>query len=494
MLPSKSQGLASFPIPMAKEGATLKVTRDLKAAVSAILQGYGDGKGPVTDASAELHRLCGCLELLLQFEQKEQKSFLGPRKDYWDFLCTALRRQRGDSEQIHIISSQDKKLKTSLGKGRAFLRSCLVRGQLAESLQLCLLSPELTREWYGPRSPLLCLELQEDILDSLYALNGVAFDLDLQRPDLDGAWPMFSESQCSNSSQIQGRRRKTKESPKKISAASRGPRGVQLEDPHTSQAGCLRNATREDELVGLSKTQQHMHLPSFLEKKREDSRSLGSPQSTWEPKEDLQLDQEERAPRSRRFLDNSTASIQQQTEGAKEAQKEKPGVKAKDRGVLPGPEVQRTEGADREEAEQDESQYLLASSPRGKMEEATSGSRQRWEVPSILGGSWVLQDLGTREVTIKEQPQEQTEVTGVARKEEQAEVPLQEVVKSLRLGLQKAKEQAHSQEQLLRARDGELQALQEQLHRLTPVLKPMELDCRQARLGTGRPPGAAAAG
>lgn len=49
------------------------------------------------------------------------------------------------------------------------------------------------REWYGPRSPLVCPELQEDILDSLYALNGVAFDLDLQRPDLDGAWPMFSE-------------------------------------------------------------------------------------------------------------------------------------------------------------------------------------------------------------------------------------------------------------------------------------------------------------
>lgn len=36
------------------------------AAVSAILQGYGDGQGPVTDTSAELYRLCGCLELLLQ--------------------------------------------------------------------------------------------------------------------------------------------------------------------------------------------------------------------------------------------------------------------------------------------------------------------------------------------------------------------------------------------------------------------------------------------
>ena len=35
------------------------------AAVSAILQGYGGGHR-VTDASAELHRLCGCLEQLLQ--------------------------------------------------------------------------------------------------------------------------------------------------------------------------------------------------------------------------------------------------------------------------------------------------------------------------------------------------------------------------------------------------------------------------------------------
>lgn len=49
------------------------------------------------------------------------------------------------------------------------------------------------REWYGPRSPLVCPELQEDLLDSLYTLNGVTFNLDLQWPDLDGAWPMFSE-------------------------------------------------------------------------------------------------------------------------------------------------------------------------------------------------------------------------------------------------------------------------------------------------------------
>ncbi|ELW49181.1 C-X-C chemokine receptor type 2 [Tupaia chinensis] len=303
---------------MAEERAVLKVTKDLKAAVSTILQGYGDGLGPVTDASAELHRLCGCLEWLLQFDQKEQKSFLGPRKDYWDFLCTALRRQRGDTEPDRFVHSQDK-LKTPLGKGRAFIRFCLARGQLAESLQLCLLSPELTRwgfgdirpciptelqsphegalvcpqmkglrEWYGPRSPLLCPELQEDILDSLYALNGVAFDLDLQRADLDGAWPMFSEE---------------------------------------------------------------------------------------------------------------------------------------------------------------------------KLEEATSGRGREWEEPNGLEESWVW-DSATAE-----KPEEQAGVTCMARKEEQAEVPLQDMVKSLQRRLQTAKEQAQHQAQLLEEQEVQLQTLRGQLSR-----------------------------
>lgn len=34
-------------------------------------------------------------------------------------------------------------LKTPVGRGRAFLRYCLVHRQLAESLQLCLLNPKI---------------------------------------------------------------------------------------------------------------------------------------------------------------------------------------------------------------------------------------------------------------------------------------------------------------------------------------------------------------
>ncbi|KAM5270991.1 RUN and FYVE domain-containing protein 4 isoform 2-T2 [Hipposideros larvatus] len=376
---------------MAEERAALKITRDLKTAVSAILQGYG-GRQSVTDASAELHRLCGCLELLLQFDQKEQKSFLGSRKDYWDFLCSALWRQRGNTEPARFVHSQGK-LRTPLGKGRAFIRFCLAHGQLAESLQLCLLNPELTREWYGPRSPLVCPELREDILDSLYALNGVAFDLDLERPDLDGAWPMFSESRCSNSSRTLGRRpRKTKDSPKEISAVDAYSKGVQPEEPHTSQARCLQDAPGEDGLAGLPRSQQHRHLPPLLEKRREDPRSLRAPQSMWEQEgEELQQDKELGAPRMGISLENSTPNIKGQGEGAKRALKK------------------------------------------------------------VIG--------------MEEMPQEQTGMTSVTRREEQADVALQDVVKSLRHKLQKAKEQAQHQEQLLKEQEGELKALQEQLSR-----------------------------
>nr|XP_013015484.1 RUN and FYVE domain-containing protein 4 [Cavia porcellus] len=332
---------------MAKDRASLKVTRDLKAAVSAILQGYGDGKGAVTDASAELHRLCGCLELLLQVTAPLPNVLPGlvPRR--------ALPDTREDG----------------------CLPWVLCKPSLASDLTPGSCHYSLGKRW--------------------------------------------------------------------------------------GKAGC--RGTR---------------LWGYSEKNREDSRSLGSPQSLREPKE-LQLDQEEKTLRTKRLLENSTGSIQQQKEGAKEAQKEKPKTEAENRGVLPGPKGQGTEGSPGKEAERDHGQAPLASSPREPIEEATSENRQGQEVSTILGESWVLQDLGEKKVFITEQPQEQTEVTGVARKEEQAEVCLQDMVKTLRHGLRKAEEQAQRQEQLLRARDGELQALQKQLHRCEEERAQLQAELRQ---------------
>ncbi|EGW15282.1 RUN and FYVE domain-containing protein 4 [Cricetulus griseus] len=304
---------------MSEEEAILKITGNLKNAVSAILQGYGDGQGPVTDTSAELHRLCGCLELLLQFDQKEQRSFLGARKDYWDFLITALRQHRGYTEQTSFVCSQNK----------------------------------------------------------------------------------------------------------------------------------------------------HGRLPPFLEKKKGDSKSLTCPQSIWEREGgEIPLDLKGGDTKNSKSLENSAAGSQQQREGAKGAQKEATGMEDDGKGSLPVTKGQGiTEGTQGKAADWDHDQGMLAPSLPERVEDTALGNRQEWDQRSVLGQPWVLQDLGIKKDSTTEKPQEWTAVTSVTRQEDQAEVPMPEVVKDPRYELQLAKEQAQCQEQLLRTQGEELQALQEQLSR-----------------------------
>ncbi|XP_031223781.1 RUN and FYVE domain-containing protein 4 isoform X3 [Mastomys coucha] len=357
---------------------------------------------------------------------------------------------------MSFICSQDK-LKTSLGRGRAFIRLCLARGQLAESMQLCLLNPQLTREWYGPRSPLLCPELQEDILDSLYALNGVAFNLDLQRPDLDEAWPMFSESRCSSPSRTRERRpRKPKGFPEEV----RCSKGNQLQEPDAGGASCLQDATKEDRPADLHTSLQHSHLPTHLEEKREDPRSLSCPQSIWETeREGSQQEQKEGGPKTRKFLEDSTASIQQQRGRATDVQMQLTGRKDEGKGSLSGTEDQRTrEGIQKRAGDWDHDQGLLAPSLQGPEEDAELGYRHGWDQSGVLGQSWVL---GSKKGSTTEKPQEWTGVSNVTMQEDRAEVSLQQkVIKDPRYGLQLAE----CQEQL-RAKERELRTLQEQLNR-----------------------------
>ncbi|PKU46571.1 run and fyve domain-containing protein 4 [Limosa lapponica baueri] len=178
---------------MAGDGELNRIIKDLQKTVAELNHSYREQNLPVTDGSRELHSLCAQLEFLLQFDLKEKRTFFGQRKDYWDFLCQGLAQRRQEHEGVRFVTSLDK-LKTPVGRGRAFLRYCLVHRQLAESLQLCLLDPESLREWYYARSPFLSPQRRAEILGSLYELDGVTFHLALRRADLDIAWPMFSET------------------------------------------------------------------------------------------------------------------------------------------------------------------------------------------------------------------------------------------------------------------------------------------------------------
>ncbi|XP_067154736.1 RUN and FYVE domain-containing protein 4 [Apteryx mantelli] len=178
---------------MAGDGEPNRVIKDLQKTIAELNRSYREQNLPVTDGSRELHSLCAQLEFLLQFDLKEKRNFFGQRKDYWDFLCQGLARRRQEHEGVRFVTSLDK-LKTPVGRARAFLRYCLVHRQLAESLQLCLLDPQSLSEWYYARSPFLSPRRRAEILGSLYELDGITFHLALRRADLDTAWPMFSET------------------------------------------------------------------------------------------------------------------------------------------------------------------------------------------------------------------------------------------------------------------------------------------------------------
>lgn len=84
------------------------------------------------------------------------------------------------------------RLKTSLGKGRAFIRYCLVHQRLADTLQQCLMNQKVTCDWYYARSPFLKSHLNADIINHLYELNEIQFDVASRGYDLDSEWPTFA--------------------------------------------------------------------------------------------------------------------------------------------------------------------------------------------------------------------------------------------------------------------------------------------------------------
>ncbi|CAN9500494.1 unnamed protein product [Ophioblennius macclurei] len=182
---------------MAAGGATVgesqlqRIIRDLHEAVSELAKEYRENGEPITDDSTNLHKFSYKLEYLLQFDQKEKTTFLGTKKDYWDYFCECIAKIKGANDGIRFVKSITE-LKTSLGKGRAFIRYSLVHQRLADTLQQCLMNQRVTSDWYYARSPFLKPHLSVDIISHLYELNEVQFDVASRGHDLDASWPTFA--------------------------------------------------------------------------------------------------------------------------------------------------------------------------------------------------------------------------------------------------------------------------------------------------------------
>ncbi|XP_074844360.1 FYVE and coiled-coil domain-containing protein 1 isoform X2 [Carettochelys insculpta] len=173
------------------ESQLQRIIRDLQDAVTDISKEFKEGGEPITDDSINLQKFSYKLEYLLQYDQKEKTTLMGNRKDYWDYFCDCLAKVRGANDGIRFVKSISE-LRTSLGKGRAFIRYSLVHQRLADTLQQCFMNTKVTSDWYYARSPFLKPKMSSDIVGQLYELTEVQFDLASRGHDLDAAWPTFA--------------------------------------------------------------------------------------------------------------------------------------------------------------------------------------------------------------------------------------------------------------------------------------------------------------
>uniref|UniRef100_A0A1A8J9K4 FYVE and coiled-coil domain containing 1 n=3 Tax=Nothobranchius kuhntae TaxID=321403 RepID=A0A1A8J9K4_NOTKU len=168
-----------------------RIIRDLQDAVFELSKEHQESGEPITDDSSNLHKFFYKLEYLLQFDQKEKTTFLGQRKDYWDYFCDCLIKIKGANDGIRFVKSIPE-VKTSLGKGRTFVRYSLVHQRLADTLQQCFINQKVTSDWYYARSPFLKPHITADIINHLYELNQIQFDVAARGYDLDADWPTFA--------------------------------------------------------------------------------------------------------------------------------------------------------------------------------------------------------------------------------------------------------------------------------------------------------------
>ncbi|CAH1772786.1 unnamed protein product [Owenia fusiformis] len=168
-----------------------KMVSDLQGCIQEMKREFVESQVPINDDNQMLHRFTAKLEYLLQAGQKVRTGLLGGKKDYWDYIVECLSATKGQREGIKFVKSNGE-LKTSLGRGRGLIRFALVHQRLADTLQQCIMNGRVTSEWFHPKSVWLNHAVSSSIINALYDLNDIQFDLSSQGYDLDAAWPTFA--------------------------------------------------------------------------------------------------------------------------------------------------------------------------------------------------------------------------------------------------------------------------------------------------------------
>ncbi|XP_048781282.2 FYVE and coiled-coil domain-containing protein 1-like isoform X2 [Ostrea edulis] len=169
-----------------------KIVQDISECIADMKSDFEDNHQPLTDDNQQLQRFCAKLEYLLRADMKDKYTILGKKKDYWDYICDCLGSSKGINDGIKYVKTIGD-YKTSLGKGRAFLRFCLMHNRMADSIQACVMNGKVTSDYFHPKSLWLNHDKSSSLISNLYDLSELQFDLAARGYDLDNAWPSFAK-------------------------------------------------------------------------------------------------------------------------------------------------------------------------------------------------------------------------------------------------------------------------------------------------------------
>ncbi|CAN7980287.1 unnamed protein product, partial [Ixodes pacificus] len=172
----------------------------LSECVKELYQEFQERGTPINDDDTSLNKFCAKLEVVLQHGQRDKVSLLGAAKNYWNYFCRCLASEKNLQGYAALKYAKSlTELKTSLGRGRAVVRYCLMHQCLAETLQVCSVNEKATSDYYHDWAVFRQPEDFQTFMSSLYDLNDVSFDLAPSGNDLDAAWPCFARKVFSSS-------------------------------------------------------------------------------------------------------------------------------------------------------------------------------------------------------------------------------------------------------------------------------------------------------
>ncbi|KAF8784324.1 uncharacterized protein LOC129959536 isoform X2 [Argiope bruennichi] len=176
---------------MSSFSITSKTLLDIQGCIEELKRDFSLEKTPVSDDCTALHCLEKQIETVLQLRVKGKSDVFVPKKTYWDYICACFCVSKRFHEGIKYVKSNSE-LKSSVGRGRALIRYCLIHKCLADTLQICFFDEKTTRNFYFEQSLPLQPKLWTAFISYLYDLNEINFDLNPLSSELDVSWPSFA--------------------------------------------------------------------------------------------------------------------------------------------------------------------------------------------------------------------------------------------------------------------------------------------------------------